>query len=117
MHSQTVEHPSPEEVEAALAELNGQDRNDLYLHTGSGVWMGVGRRAGRLLVTFSDGQGGPHYQAVAEDAEPGEESIIVGGQPIQLSRRYLLPLHVAQAATKAFVSTGQRPEFLLWETQ
>ena len=54
---------------------------------------------------------------MAEDAEPGEESIIVGGQPIQLSRRYLLPLHVAQMATKAFVSTGQRPEFLLWETQ
>jgi Immunity protein Imm1 len=117
MHSQRVEDPSPEAVEAALAELNGQDRNDLYLHAESGVWMGVGGGPDRVLVTFSDGQEGPHYQAVTEDAEPGEESIIVGGQPIQLSRRYLLPLHLAQAATKEFLSTGGRPEFLLWETQ
>ncbi len=117
MHSQTVEDPSPEAVEAALAELNGKDRSDLYLRAGSGAWMGVGGGPDRVLVTFSDGQEGPHYQAVAEDAESGEQSIVVGGQGIQMSGRYLLPLDRAQAAAKAFISTGQRPESLLWETQ
>ena len=57
--------PSPADIATAIGQLDGGERNDLYLRADSGRWMGVAGGPDLLLVSYSESEEGPHWQAVS----------------------------------------------------
>ena len=70
-----------------------------------------------MIVTYSDTDEGPHYQAVRPDPAGDEDPVAlrVGGQEVELPRRYLIGLDSASRAAMTFIETAERPEALDWE--
>jgi len=113
-----VEEPSIDQLTEAVRSLNGGDRNDLYVRSSSGEWMGLGGGPDQVMVTFADGEEGPFYEAVT-GAEPSGDMvrIVVGGQGIDLSPHMLLSPDQAIRAVTEFVASGHRPTNLTWTPQ
>jgi hypothetical protein len=112
-----VSEPSTSEVTEALRLLDGEERNDLYLRSDSDQWMGFGGGPRQVIVAYSEGEDGPHYQAVRKEALEDEGSVTmrIGGQEVELPVRYMIALDAAIPAALAFVETSGRPEVLAWE--
>lgn len=112
-----VGEPSTAQVADALISLNGADRNDLYLRSGFGQWMGFGGGPDHVIVTYSDAEEGPRYQAVATESRDPDEHVImiVGGQEVQVSSRFIIDLEDVVLAALTFAETDRRPESLAWE--
>lgn len=112
-----VTDPSAVQVEAALRSLNGDDRNDLYLGAASGPWMGFGGGPDQVLVTYSESEARPHYQA-SPSGDPDTVELVgvrVGGQDVELSPRDLIDIDQAIPAALQFLETGDLPARLEWE--
>jgi hypothetical protein len=111
-----VTDPATGDVAEALSLLNGEERNDLYLRTASGRWMGFGGGPDEVIVTYSEALEGPHFQAVQAVPQEGQPvSVMVGGQEVAMPREYLIEMEAASQAAITFAETGQRPESLDWK--
>lgn len=114
--SRVIVSPSDDDIAQAIAQLNGVERNDLYLRDGSGSWMGIAGGPDRVIVTFAAGHEGPFSQAVDQTAPPGPQvEIVVGGQMITQSPKGLLAASVATDVACDFARTGQRSTSLTWQ--
>lgn len=111
-----VHDPSATEVADALRLLNGAERNDLYLRSGAGQWMGFGGGPGRVIVTYADDFEGPFSEAVGDLAPTETVTVFVGGQDVRLPAKKLIRVEDATVAAVAFLQTEQRPESLVWES-
>jgi hypothetical protein len=56
--SDVIYEPSDDQIGAAIRQLNGAERNDLYLRHESGAWTGISGGPSRVMVTFAAGPKG-----------------------------------------------------------
>jgi hypothetical protein len=113
--SQVIVSPSDDEIAHAIAQLDGAERNDLYLRDVSGSWMGIAGGPDRVIVTFAAGEEGPFSQAVDHAGAPGPEvEIVVGGQMITQPPQALFGVKVATDVACEFARTGERSTTLTW---
>jgi Immunity protein Imm1 len=113
--SQVIASPSDDEIAHAIAQLDGGERNDLYLRDISGSWMGIAGGPDRVIVTFAAGEDGPLSQAVDHAAATGPEvEIVVGGQMVTQSPQALFGVKVATDVACKFARTGERSTALTW---
>jgi hypothetical protein len=114
--SRVIVSPSDDDIAHAIVQLNGAERNDLYLRDASGSWMGIAGGPDRVIVTFAAGEEGPFSQAVDHTAPLGSEvEIVVGGQMITQSPQGLFAAKVATDAACEFARTGHRSTTLTWQ--
>lgn len=109
---QQVEYrePSWELVEDAIRNLNGRERNDLYLCPAVSdpeTYLCVGGEAGRYLVTgsvrgesFPTVVGGP-------GGDGARETLVVGGQAGDYPQHWVVDLDTALRAARAFYDSGE----------
>ncbi len=51
-----IDQPSTSDLGESIRLLDGADRNDLYLRSDSGQWLGFGGGPDRVIVIYADGK-------------------------------------------------------------
>ncbi len=111
-HVETVEHlnPSWELVEDAIRDLNGRERNDLYLcPTASDpeTYLCVGGGGGRYVVTGSARSESFPTVVSGPGDDGGQELLVVGGQAGYYPRHWVVDLETALRAARSFYESGE----------
>lgn len=115
-----VRFPSHRQAQEAVLQLDGRRFSDLYLYrhprnTDAETFLGICGGAGRYFVGISD-----HAERIgqlinAEDPSGAEESILVGGEPTSLPRRFLVDLQTAMTAATHYLVTAPAAPALSWD--
>jgi hypothetical protein len=103
-----------EQIETAIAELDGQRKTLVTLETDNETHMAIGGGQGRYLVyvTFDNDN---FYYLVDRSRTNREEILVVGGQAGSYSARSCVTIEVALQAAKTFAELGEMERSLTWQ--
>lgn len=108
-----ISDPTASEVSAAVSALDG--RREMELIAVSGGWLSLAGNGTQFFAAFTPSADSDSVCQVRGDGSAHAAQFMVGGQPSEISARYVLDEATAQRVAAHFLRTGERLPSVDWD--
>jgi len=110
----TITRPTWDDIEKSIRQLDAHAASSLAIEGDEPTNMAIGGGDGRYVAQIT--LDGLSFHYLRNPTESGEtESLVVGGQELQVPKRDICTLDQVLAAAKSFATEGKIDEGLSWE--